>query len=148
MPLKVEIIAQDRRVWTGEADMVVLPGGEGEMGILPNHAPLLTTLEPGFVKVKKGDREEVFTVVGGFAEVRPNQVIILADAAEHVEEIDAARAQAAKERAQRILESAPADSEAYLAALAALRRANLRLEAVRRYRREKPVTMPPSQPTS
>jgi len=145
MPLRVDIIAQDRRVWSGEADIVTLPGSAGEMGILPNHAPLLTTLEPGFIKVRRGGEELVFTVVGGFAEVQPDRVIVLADAAEHVEEIDVARAQAAKARAERILEEAPRDSEAYLAALAALRRANLRLEAVRRYRREKPVTRTPSQ---
>ncbi len=143
MPIRVEIIAQDRRVWSGEADMVVLPGGSGEMGVLPNHAPLLTTLDPGFLRVKRGNQEEVFTVVGGFAEVLPDKVIVLADAAEHVEEIDEERARRAKERAERLLASEPADSEAYLAALAALRRANLRLEAVRRYRRERPITAPP-----
>lgn len=143
MPLRVDIIAQDRQVWSGEADIVTLPGSAGEMGILPNHAPLLTTLEPGFIKVRRGGEELVFTVVGGFAEVQPDRVIVLADAAEHVEEIDVARAQAAKERAERILAEAPRDSEAYLAALAALRRANLRLEAVRRYRREKPISLPP-----
>ncbi len=82
-------------------------------------------------------------MVGGFAEVLPDKVIVLADAAEHVEEIDEERARRAKERAERLLASEPADSEAYLAALAALRRANLRLEAVRRYRRERPITAPP-----
>ncbi len=144
MPIRVDIIAQDRKVWSGEADLVVLPGAAGEMGVLPNHAPLLTTLQPGFVRVRRGNQEEIFTVVGGFAEVRPDQVIVLADAAEHVDEIDEERARRAKERAEQLLASAPADSEAYLAALAALRRANLRLEAVRRYRRERPVSAPPT----
>ncbi len=142
MPIQVDIIAQDRHVWSGEADMVVIPGSQGDIGVLPNHAPLLTTLKPGFLRVRKGGEELVFTVVGGVVEVRPDRVIVLADAAEHVEEIDVARAQAAKERAERILAEAPRDSEAYLAALAALRRANLRLEAVRRYRREKPISTP------
>ncbi|NPA31174.1 MAG: F0F1 ATP synthase subunit epsilon [Chloroflexi bacterium] len=142
MPLKVEVVSQDRLVWSGEADMVVLPGALGEMGILPDHAPLLTTLKPGFMHVKRGDQEEVFTIVGGFAEVQPDKVIVLADAAEHVDEIDEARAQAAKERAERLLAEGPADQEAYLAALAALRRANLRLEAVRRYRRRQRSAMP------
>ncbi len=142
MPLKVEVVSQDRLVWSGEADMVVLPGASGQMGILPDHAPLLTTLKPGFMHVKQGDREEVFTIVGGFAEVQPDQVIVLADAAEHVEEIDLSRAQAAKERAERLLAAGPEDREAYLAALAALRRANLRLEAVRRYRRRQRTSMP------
>lgn len=143
MPIRVEIIAQDRQVWSGEVDLVVLPGGAGELGVLPRHAPLLTTLEPGFLRVKRGSEEEVFTVVGGFAEVLPDKVIVLADAAEHVDEIDEERARRAKERAERLLESAPTDSEAYLAALAALRRANLRLQAVQRYRRERPITAPP-----
>ncbi len=142
MPLKVEVVSQDRLVWSGEADMVVLPGAAGQMGILPDHAPLLTTLKPGFMHVKQGDHEEVFTIVGGFAEVQPDQVIVLADAAEHVEEIDEARAQAAKERAERLLAAGPEDREAYLAALAALRRANLRLEAVRRYRRRQRTAVP------
>lgn len=144
MPLRVDIIAQDRQVWSGEADLVVLPGAAGELGVLPHHAPLLTTLQPGFIRVKRGAQEEIFTVVGGFAEVRPDQVIVLADAAEHVDEIDEERARRAKERAEELLASAPEDSEAYLAALAALRRANLRLEAVRRYRRERPVSAPPA----
>ncbi len=142
MPLKVEVVSQDRLVWSGEADMVVLPGGSGEMGILPNHAPLLTTLKPGFMHVKRGDQDEVFTIVGGFAEVQPDKVIVLADAAEYVEEIDEARAQAAKERAERLLAEGLTDQEAYFAALAALRRANLRLEAVRRYRRRRRSAMP------
>ncbi len=142
MPLKVEVVSQDRLVWSGEADMVVLPGAAGEMGILPDHAPLLTTLRPGFLHVKQGDQDEVFTIVGGFAEVQPDQVIVLADAAEHVDEIDEARAQAAKERAERLLAEGTTDQEAYFAALAALRRANLRLEAVRRYRRRRRHAMP------
>ncbi len=142
MPLKVEVVSQDRLVWSGEADMVVLPGALGEMGILPDHAPLLTTLKPGFMHVKRGGQDEVFTIVGGFAEVQPDKVIVLADAAEHVEEIDEARAQAAKERAERLLAEGPVDKEAYFAALAALRRANLRLEAVRRYRRRQRSAMP------
>jgi len=112
------------------------------MGILPDHAPLLTTLKPGFMHVKRGDQDEVFTIVGGFAEVQPDQVIVLADAAEHVDEIDEARAQAAKERAERLLAEGTTDQEAYFAALAALRRANLRLDAVRRYRRRRRRAMP------
>jgi len=150
MPLKVEVVAQDRHVWSGEADMVVLPGANGEMGILPNHAPLLTTLKPGFMRVRRGNQEDVFTIVGGFAEVQPDKVIVLADAAEHVDEIDIARAEAAKRRAEQLLSEAEQDTEAYLAALAALRRANLRLEAVRRYRRrsQQPPTGPVEPQTS
>lgn len=136
MPIRCEIVAQDRPVWSGEADMVILPGTNGDMGILPNHAPLLTTLRYGFLRVRHGGQEEVFTVVGGVAEVRPDRVTVLADAAEHVEEIDEQRAEAARHRAEELLkEGPPPDPETYLRIQAALRRANLRLEAVRRYRR-------------
>ena len=136
MPIRCEIVAQDRPVWSGEADMVVLPGTSGDLGILPNHAPLLTTLRYGFLRVRHGNEEEVFTVAGGVAEVRPDRVTVLADVAEHVDEIDEQRAEAARRRAEELLkEGPPPDPETYLRIQAALRRANLRLEAVRRYRR-------------
>lgn len=135
MPVRVEIVSQDRMVYEGEADIVILPGVEGELGILPHHSPLLTTLEFGFLKVRHSQGEEIFTIAGGVAEVQPNLVTVLADRAENVVEIDVSRAEAARERAQRMLEEAPPpDTDAYLAMEAALRRSNLRLEAVRRYR--------------
>jgi F-type H+-transporting ATPase subunit epsilon len=123
-------------VYQGDADIVVLPGTEGEMGILPNHAPLLTTLKIGIIKVRSHGREEVFTVAGGIAEVQPDIVTVLADAAENVEEIDVARAEAARKRAEASLtKSIPADTDAYLSMEAALHRSNLRLDAVKRFRR-------------
>lgn len=135
MPIRCEIVSQDRMVWEGEADSVVLPGSQGEMGILPNHAPLLSTLKFGIIKVRTGDQEEIFTVAGGVVEVQPKIITILADAAENVREIDAARAQAAMNRAEQYLEEGvPADTDAYLRMEAALRRSQLRLDAVRRYR--------------
>ncbi len=119
----------------GDADIVVLPGTDGEMGILPNHAPLLTTLKFGIIKVRAHGNEEIFTVAGGVAEIQPEIVTILADAAENVEEIDVARAEAARKRAEEMLaKGVPADSDAYLMMEAALRRSNLRLDAVKRYR--------------
>lgn len=136
MTIRCEIASQDRLVFEGDADIVVLPGAEGEMGILPNHAPLLTTLSLGVIKVRLGLAEEVFTVTGGLAEIQPTVITILADAAEHVDEIDIARAEAARERAQELLEEGPPpeDLDRYLAIEAALRRSNLRLEAARRYK--------------
>jgi F-type H+-transporting ATPase subunit epsilon len=123
-------------VYQGDADIVVLPGTEGEMGILPNHAPLLTTLKIGIIKVRSHGREEVFTVAGGVAEIQPDIVTVLADAAENVEEIDVARAEAARKRAEASLtKSIPADTDAYLSMEAALHRSNLRLDAVKRFRR-------------
>ena len=136
MTIRCEIVSQDRTVFTGDVDIVVLPGAGGEMGILPKHAPVLTTLKYGYVRVRKSGKEEVFAVSGGVAEVQPELVTILADAAENVEEIDEARADAARKRAVEILKKGvPADTDAYLAMEAALRRSNLRLDAVRRYRK-------------
>lgn len=139
MPIRCEIVSQDRMVYEGDVDIVVLPGSEGEMGILPNHAPLLTTLKYGIVKVRKDGEEEVFTVAGGVAEVQPDIVTVLADAAENVREIDVARAEAARKRAQEFLAGAKAEEnmDAYLAIEAALRRSNLRLDAVKRYRKQR-----------
>jgi len=136
MTIRCEIVSQDRTVFTGDVDIIVLPGAAGEMGILPKHAPVLTTLKFGIIKVRKSGKEEVFTVAGGVAEVQPDIVTILADAAENVEEIDVARADAARVRAEEALaKGIPLDTDAYLAMEAALRKSNLRLDAARRYRK-------------
>jgi F-type H+-transporting ATPase subunit epsilon len=135
MSIRCEIISQDRIVFQGDADMVLLPGTDGEMGILPHHAPLLTTLKYGIIKVRSHGQETIFTVAGGIAEIQPAVVTILADAAENVEEIDVFRAEAARKRAQESLaKGLPVDSDSYLIMEAALRKSNLRLDAVRRYR--------------
>jgi F-type H+-transporting ATPase subunit epsilon len=136
MPIRCEIVSQDRMVFEGDVDIVVLPGSAGEMGILPHHAPLLTTLNYGVIKVRTKGKEEIFAVAGGVAEVQPDIVTVLADSAENVKEIDLDRAEAARMRAKNILEKGiPADSDTYLIMEAALRRSNLRLDAVRRYRK-------------
>jgi F-type H+-transporting ATPase subunit epsilon len=139
MTIKCEIVSQDRMVYQGDVDIVVLPGAAGELGILPHHAPLLTTLKYGVIKIRQQGNEQLFTVAGGVAEVQPDIVTVLADAAENIEEIDVTRAEQARERAQEMLaKGVPADTDAYLAMEAALRRSNLRLEAVRRYRKGSP----------
>jgi len=136
MTIRCEIVSQDRLVFEGEADIVNIPGTEGVMGILPNHSPLLSTLNFGIIEVRAKGSQQFFTVAGGIVEVQPNLITILADAAENVEEIDISRAQAAKERAEIFLsEGPPPDTDAYLRMEAALRRSNMRLEAVNRYRR-------------
>jgi F-type H+-transporting ATPase subunit epsilon len=143
MPIRCEIVSQDRMVWEGDADIVVIPGVAGEMGILPNHAPLLSTLKFGILKVRSKGEEELFTVAGGVVEVQPKLITVLADRAENVGEIDIARAEEARKRAEKLLEEGPpADTDAYLRLEAALRRSNLRLEAVRRFRGEKRSQMP------
>ncbi|PWH12263.1 MAG: F0F1 ATP synthase subunit epsilon [Anaerolineae bacterium] len=135
MPIRCEIVSQDRTVYEGDADIVILPGMAGEMGILPHHAPLLTTLKYGIVKVRSKGEEQIFTVAGGVAEVQPEIVTILADAAENVEEIDIARAQAARKHAEEALAKVkPEDVDTMLALEAALRRSNLRIEAAKRFR--------------
>ncbi|MBN1146881.1 MAG: ATP synthase F1 subunit epsilon [Anaerolineales bacterium] len=136
MPIRCEIVSQDRMVFEGDADIVVVPGAMGEMGLLPNHAPLLSTLKFGILTVRYQGREEYFTVAGGVVEVQPDIITVLADAAENVLEIDVARAEAARQRAEKFLkEGPPPDTDSYLAMEAALRRSNLRLEAVRKFRR-------------
>ena len=138
MPIRCEIVSQDRMVYEGDADIVVLPGMDGEMGVLPHHAPLLTTLKFGLIKVRAKGEEQVFTVAGGVAEVQPEIVTVLADAAENVQEIDIARAETARKRAEEALSSVrPEDADAYLALEAALRRSNLRLDAAKRFRSSK-----------
>lgn len=135
MPIRTEIVSQDRIVFQGEADLVMLPGIEGMMGILPNHAPLLTALQFGVITVRSKTDEYYFTVAGGIVEVQPDQVTILADAAENVAEIDVSRAEAAKQRAEEMLkEGIPGDQDRYLKIQAALRRSSLRIDAARRYK--------------
>lgn len=137
MTIRCEIVSQDRTVFQGDVDIVLLPGMAGEMGILPDHAPVLTLLKYGVIRIRQQGREKMFAVSGGMAEVQPDIVTILADAAENIEEIDVVRAQAAKKRAEEALAKISRDEQPdiYLNMEAALRRSNLRLDVVRRYRR-------------
>jgi len=136
MQIRCEIVSQDRMVFEGDVDRITIPGELGEMGILPKHAPLLSTMKVGIIKVHTSDRDEYFTVSGGIVEVQPDIVTVLADSAENVEEIDTSRAVAAKKRAEELLKlGPPLDSDSYLRIEAALRRSNLRLEAARRFRK-------------
>lgn len=135
MPIRCEIVSQDRTVFEGFADLVIAPGVEGDMGILPNHAPLLSTLRFGLLKLRYEGQEEVFTISGGIIEVQPDIITVLADSAENVQEIDITRAEAARRRAEELLSQGfPPDTDDYLAIEAALRRSTLRLEAARRFR--------------
>src|SRR5438874_4820787 len=105
--LSVQVVTAEREVLAeDDVDMVVAPGSEGEMGILPRHAALLTTLRPGVLRMKKGAEEHVLAVGGGFLQVANNRVLVLADTAERDEEIDLKRAEEARQRAQAALEAA------------------------------------------
>lgn len=136
MPIRCEIVTQDRSLFEGPADIVIAPGSEGEMGILPDHAPLLATLGYGVLRVRHKDTEEAFAIAGGVIEVRPDIVTVLADVGENVAEIDIARAEEAKARAEELLKKGPPpDTDEYLAIQTALRRSKIRLDAVRRFRK-------------
>src|SRR4030065_284722 len=100
MSIRCEIVSQDRQGFSGDADMAIVPGTPGEMGILPNHAPLLSTLKFGILRVRYQGQEQIFTIAGGVIEVQPDLVTIMADAAENVQEIDINRAEADKRRAE------------------------------------------------
>ncbi len=138
MPIRCEIVSQDRIVYQGDADSVLIPGAAGEMGILPHHSPVLTTLQFGIVRVRAGGEDLFFTVAGGVAEVQPDHVTVLADAAENVQEIDVQRAEAARARAeQAIKEGAGKETDTYQELQMKLRRSNLRLDAVTRFRQRR-----------
>src|SRR4026208_1127678 len=115
MTIRCEIVSQDRTVFQGDVDIVVLPGAAGEMGILPHHAPVLAILKYGVIKIRQAGREDLFAVAGGIAEVQPDIVTILAGGAGENGGIDIIRAKAAKKRAEDALAKiTPADQDAYL----------------------------------
>ena len=137
MPLHLEVITPERKVYEDDVDMVVAPATEGYVGILPHHVPLFTTLGPGEFKVTKGGVEEVLAVFGGFMDVRSDRVVVLTDAAEPAEEIDASRAQQARERAQQVLAAGPASAADEQRARAELQRALVRLRVSEGRRRRR-----------
>jgi len=135
MPLSVHVVTAEREVYTDDGvDEVVAPGIEGELTVLPSHAPLLTMIKPGIMRLVKGNEETDVAITGGFMEVRDDRVTILADAAERAEEIDTVRAEEARRRAERMLEERVSTEDLALAA-ASLQRALLRLRAAERRRR-------------
>ena len=134
MPLRLEILTPERMVYDDEVDMVIAPGSEGYLGILPHHAPLFTTLGPGELRVKRGGVEETLAVFGGFMDVRGDRVTILTDAAEPADEIDEARVQAARDAAQQQLAEATSPAEE-ARARASLERSLVRLRVTQRRRR-------------
>ena len=136
---KLDIVTAERVVFSDDVDVIVAPGIEGQLGILPHHAPLMTMLQPGELLIRKGGEEFSLAITGGFLEVRPDRVVILADAAERAEEIDIARAEEAKRRAQEQLSRRAPDVDAARTE-AALRRALMRLEVAGRRRKRRPQT--------
>ena len=143
-PLQFEILTAERRIYSDEVDMVVAPGQLGELGILPNHAPLLTPLQPGELRIKKGGEEVAIAVTGGFLEMFQNKLTVLADAAERADEIDVERAERALARAQEQVKTGASDADLAVA-LAAIRRSQLRVKVAERRRRRGGGGAPSSQ---
>ena len=136
MPIQCDIVTQERIVFSGAVDSVNLPGTEGRMGILPNHSPLLSALDFGEVVVRTGGREEYFAIGGGFVEVQPDHVTILADSAEQADEIDIERAEQARAQAEEIMRTGVKDDPERIAAIrASLLKAQARVDVGRRRRR-------------
>jgi F-type H+-transporting ATPase subunit epsilon len=129
--IKLDVVTAERPVFSDEADFVVAPGSMGELGILPQHAPLLTTLEVGEIRVRKDGEEYSIFTSGGFMEVLPDRITILANTAERAEDIDEARAIEARERAETLMAARTAEVD-FATAEAALRRAVVRLKIARR----------------
>lgn len=140
--VRLEIMTAERLVYSEDVDVVVAPGSEGELGILPHHAPLLTILQPGELMVRKDGEESYIATTGGFLEVMANRVVVLADAVERAEEIDEERALEAMRRAQERIATHGSDLDLQRA-LASLRRAQARLKVVRRRRRRREAGPPP-----
>ncbi len=132
MPLHLEIVTSDRIVFEGEVDMITVPGGGGEMGILPHHAPVLSTLKAGELRVKTGAQTQEFAIGGGFIDIHNNRVIVLADSAERADEIDLARAEAARMRAQEMLKNPPPNKEDIVKLENSYRKSLVRLKVAQR----------------
>ena len=134
---RLEIVTAESEVFSGDVEMLVAPGREGQLGILPNHAPLLTQLAPGEIDIRANGEEISMAVGGGFLEVLANKVVILADTAERADEIDLDRAEAAMKRAEERVASRGADVDMERA-LQTVARSRVRLAVARRRRRQAP----------
>ena len=134
--IRLDIVTAEQLVFSEDVDLVVAPGIDGEMAILPHHAPLMTMLQPGELLVRQEGKEFSLAVTGGFLEVRPDRVTVLADAAERAEDIDADRAEKAKLRAQERL-AGRLDEADHIRVEAALRRSLIRLRVAEKRRRRR-----------
>ena len=133
---KIDIVTAERIVYSEDVDALIAPGMEGQLGILPHHAPLMTILQAGELVVRRGAEEDIMAISGGFLEVRPDRVIILADSAERAEEIDMERAEAAKKRAEERLVEKAAEMD-LTRVEASLRRAMARLSVAEKMKRRR-----------
>jgi F-type H+-transporting ATPase subunit epsilon len=138
MPLQLEIVTPERLAFSDTVDSVQLPGADGELGVLPHHAPLVAALGAGELRIRTGGAEEVFAVFGGFVQIRPDKVIVMAETADMASEIDLERARQARREAEQALEAGPREGADLAAARAALQVALLRIRVAERRHREGP----------
>ena len=138
MSIQLEIVTPERLAYSDTVDAVVLPGSEGELGVLPHHAPLVSMLGVGELRIRKGGQEESFAIVGGFLQVRPDKVVVMAETADMASEIDLEKAQQARREAEQALESGYHEGADLAAARAALQQALLRIRVAERRHREGP----------
>ena len=138
MPIHLDIVTPERLAYSDEVDAVTLPGSEGELGVLPHHAPLVSTLGVGELRIRKGGAEESFAIVGGFLQVLPDKVVVMAETADMASEIDLEKAQEARREAEKALESGYHECADLSMARAALQAALLRERVAQRRHREGP----------
>ena len=136
MPILLEIVTPEKLAYSDTVDAVVLPGSEGEMGVLPHHAPLLATLGLGELRIRKGGSEESFAIVGGFLQVLPTKVVVLAETADMASEIDLEKAQEARREAEKALEASFHEGADLAMARASLQQALLRIRVAERRQHE------------
>ncbi len=136
MPILLQIVTPERLAYSAMVDSVNLPGIEGELGVLPHHAPLVTVLGVGELRIRRGGSEEYFAIAGGFLQVRPDRVVVMAETADLASEIDLERAQQARVDAERTLEQGFIEPTDLASARASLERALLRIRVAERRHRE------------
>jgi len=138
MPIHLDIVTPERLAFSEDVDSVQVPGIEGELGILPHHAPLVSTLGFGELRIRRGGTEESFAIAGGFLQVRPDRVVVMAETADLASEIDLERAQEARREAERALEAGYREGADLAAARAQLQAALMRIRLAERRHREGP----------
>jgi F-type H+-transporting ATPase subunit epsilon len=138
MSIELEIVTPERLAYSDTVDSVVLPGSEGEIGVLPHHAPLVSMLGVGELRIRKDGQEETFAIAGGFLQVRPDKVVVMAETADLASEIDLEKAQEARREAERALEGGFHEGADLSAARAQLQQALLRIRVAERRHREGP----------
>jgi len=136
VPIQLDIVTPEKLAYSDEVDAVVLPGSEGELGVLPHHAPLISTLGAGELRLRKGGQEESFAIIGGFLQVLPDRVVVMAENADMASDIDLEKAQEARRQAEQALEGGFVEGADLAAARAALQASLIRIRVAERRQHE------------